>query len=208
MIKKKFRTLRFIATLLKILAWFFLLLGVVLFALGIFAAVTGVGAQWMPALGSIIGMPLGQDTTTGLMAGIGAGLIALITSLIYFVIFFAAAETIYLQIDTEHNTRATHDLLERYLTNQHQLLDNVRGTQQQLDTQAKAITQMTTQLASQPAMMTQPYYPPPQYAAPQYSAPYPPYPNYPPPTQQQPPSFLNPTSNESPAPTSLSQASD
>ena len=45
----------------------------------------------------------------------------LLLGFFYFIIFFAASEQIYLQIDTEHNTRAMAELLERYLQRQEKL---------------------------------------------------------------------------------------
>lgn len=115
MIKKRYRMLRFIATFLKIMAWLTLILSV-LGSVGFIAAgVMGSFGLLFP-LGNV---PTQIDAgTLNVLAGVGSGLTMLLMGLFYFMILFAASEQIYLQIDTEHNTRATAELLERYLQRQ------------------------------------------------------------------------------------------
>jgi hypothetical protein len=118
MVKKKYNTLRFIATFLKVLAWLSLILSII-------SAIGLITAGIMGTFGLIF--PIGNvalnidPNSLNIVAGVGSGLSVLLIGLFYFIVPFAASEQIYLQIDTEHNTRATAELLEKYLLRQEKL---------------------------------------------------------------------------------------
>ena len=118
MVKKRYRTLRFIATFLKVMAWLTLILSIL-------GGIGFIAAGLMGSFGMLL--PLNNVPTNiepgilNIIAGSGAGLTMLLLGFFYFIIFFAASEQIYLQIDTEHNTRAMAELLERYLQRQEKL---------------------------------------------------------------------------------------
>jgi hypothetical protein len=106
-VPKRFGVLRFFGTLLKVIAWVFLVAGI-LVAIGL--VVTG----------SISGVTdfLGPDTGLGgLLTGIGgaiiAGIGAILGGLLYFLVFYVAGESLHLQLAVEENTRLTAALLLR-----------------------------------------------------------------------------------------------
>ncbi len=102
---KKYRALRFIATLFKILAWI-VLVGGILSAIG--ALVAGLmgssGGMWQQ-----FGM---QPAVSGAVVGIVSFLVVLITTIIDALALFAAADYIVLFMDIEANTRATAHYLQ------------------------------------------------------------------------------------------------
>ncbi|HDS09070.1 MAG TPA: hypothetical protein ENN73_02480 [Firmicutes bacterium] len=100
--EKKYNMLRFVATLYKILAWIFLILGI----LG------------LPA-GVIYGVIIGGQTNQMLqwvLFGVGYGFGAVIAGAIYFVLFMSIGQFIYVFLDIENNTRKTYLLLEEKST--------------------------------------------------------------------------------------------
>ncbi len=101
--EKKFRALRTVSVVFKVLAWI-TLIGGILGALGaiIMGAVGGAALARTPELRNL--MPL-MGGGGGIIAGILSGLGILIGSLIGFVLFYAYAELVYLIIAIEHNTR-------------------------------------------------------------------------------------------------------
>ena len=103
--EKRFRALRIIGTVFKILAWIALALGV-LGALG--ALVSGV-------MGGAAFFGPGSRGMGGLMGGVAGGilgaLVILVMGAIYFLSLYAAGEFIYLGLAVEENTRETADLL-------------------------------------------------------------------------------------------------
>ncbi len=103
--EKKFRALRIIGTLFKILAWITLVLGV-LAALGVLISGIMGGAALNPGGRYMIGGMMG-----GLLGGIAGGLLTLILSVIYFMALYASGEFIYLGLAVEENTRETTTLL-------------------------------------------------------------------------------------------------
>ncbi len=103
--ERKYRALRFIATLFKILAWI-VLVGGIISAIGalIVNLMGGGGAMWRQ-----FGM---QPAVSGAMVGITSFFAILVTTLIEALSLFAAADYIALFLDIEANTRATAHYLQ------------------------------------------------------------------------------------------------
>lgn len=99
--EKRFRALRFIGTLYKILAWI-ALAGSILVAL--FLVLSGVlGGIGASQAGDFLpGVALG-----GAVAGIVSGLSVLIGGVIWFLAMYAVAEGIYVVLSIEENSRIT-----------------------------------------------------------------------------------------------------
>ncbi len=102
---KKYRALRFIATLFKILAWI-VLVGGILSAIGslVINLMGGGGSMWQQ-----FGV---QPVVSGAMVGIVSFFVILITTIIDALALFAAADYIVLFMDIEANTRATAHYLQ------------------------------------------------------------------------------------------------
>jgi hypothetical protein len=109
-VPKRFGVLRFFGTLLKVIAWIFLVIAV-LFAIGaVIAGSTnsisevlnnaGIDYPFLTAFGGIIG-------------AIVAGIFVLLFGLIYFLVFYVAGEVLHLNLAVEENTRLTAALLLR-----------------------------------------------------------------------------------------------
>jgi len=103
--EKKFRALRIIGTVFKILAWITLAMGVLAALVVLVSGVMG-GAVLGPEARHMMGGMMG-----GLLGGIVGGLLTLIISVIYFMALYAAGEFIYLGLAVEENTRETTTLL-------------------------------------------------------------------------------------------------
>ena len=102
--ERRFRALRLVATVCKILAWVIVVAGclVALFAI-IAGAIQGQAGVQSPTLA---GIPvLGQ--VDGLISGLVAGVLTLLAALVQFVLFYAAGEWIELILAIEQNTRET-----------------------------------------------------------------------------------------------------
>ncbi|MHB0858663.1 MAG: hypothetical protein ACYC5M_13990 [Anaerolineae bacterium] len=100
--EKRFRALRIVAAFFKILAWIALvggILGTVLIV--IVAAVQGNAGAPSPVLERL---PMAGNLM-GIAAGLLVGLVFLLGSLIYFVVLYAASESIQLGLAIEQNTR-------------------------------------------------------------------------------------------------------
>lgn len=104
-VPKRFSILRFFGSLLKVLAWIFLVLSIV----GAIGAVLA-GSAMSPFL-SQLGLP-GSDLLSG-TGGIIAGVVTLVLGLLYFVLFYALGENVQLTLAVEENTRLTAALLLR-----------------------------------------------------------------------------------------------
>jgi len=111
MVEKRFRILRIIGTIYKILAWIILVVGT-LSSLGILVAGLMGGAGMSQYMGR-------DSQLAGLMSGVVGGLIAAVVSfiltLIYFVFVYGVGELIYLFLAIEENTRFTSAELARWL---------------------------------------------------------------------------------------------
>jgi hypothetical protein len=107
--ERKFRVLRIIGTLWKVLAWIALVVGT-LSALGVF--LVGVLGS-----GGVVWRYLGQDpgvmpAALGLVSGIAGGIVGLIAAIIYFLILYAVGELVFLLLAIEENTRLTVDWMQ------------------------------------------------------------------------------------------------
>jgi hypothetical protein len=98
--EKRFRALRTIGTLFKVLAW-----------IDLVAAILGaIGVGIAGLLGALSGLAQGSDLPKGMelgsaVAGLGMAVGILIAGLIYFLLLYAAAEGIYVVLAIEENTR-------------------------------------------------------------------------------------------------------
>lgn len=106
--EKRFRALRIIGTIFKVLAWIVLILGI-LSAVGVL--ITGVlgGVR----LGGGFGEREGafQGLVAGGLGGLGAAIGILLLTLLYFLSLYATGEAIYLALAVEENTREAALLL-------------------------------------------------------------------------------------------------
>jgi len=105
-VPRRFGVLRFIGTLLKVIAWIVLILAI-LGAIGIGLAGSQVGpllTRANPALSGLFATAAG---------GIVAGVVGLLLGLIYFLILYASGERIHMYLAIEENTRLTAALLLR-----------------------------------------------------------------------------------------------
>jgi len=106
-VEKRFRVLRIIGTIYKVIGWITLALGI-LSALGI-CAISLIG-------GTTGGAALGRDNTLqgligGGIAGVATAVVILFLALLYFLGIYAVGEAIYLALAVEENTRETVMLL-------------------------------------------------------------------------------------------------
>jgi hypothetical protein len=110
-VPKRFSMLRFLAALLRVIAWVVLILSIIA---GIAVALsTTTSLLQTPSLVAIpvLGPVLNFLGATG--GGIVAGVLAVLGGLLYFIVVFAAAETLSLNLAVEENTRLTAALLLR-----------------------------------------------------------------------------------------------
>lgn len=115
-VPKRFGVLRVVGTLLKVVAWIILIL-TILGAIGI--GLTSMSGDLLPnLLGGAV--PPELLATMGPVGGIVAGIAVLIIGIIYFLIVYAAGESIHLQLAVEENTRLTAALLLRMHQESHQ----------------------------------------------------------------------------------------
>jgi hypothetical protein len=97
----KYRALRFVVGLYRVLAWVVLALGV-LAAIGvIIASTTGGQSAFGPMMGRMTSMP------AGIVGGLVAALLILLYTALLFVLMWAGSEFVAMLMDIEHNTRET-----------------------------------------------------------------------------------------------------
>ncbi len=103
--ERKFRVLRIVATIVKVIAWIVLVVGVLggcgTLVLGLLAGSSGPrggGAEFGPL--------------AGLLGGAVSGLVVIVLALIYFLFLYAYGELIYLLLALEENTRLTAERLK------------------------------------------------------------------------------------------------
>ena len=110
-VPKRFGMLRFLAALLRVIAWVVLILATIGGIAVALSATTSLlqtpSLVEMPVLGPILNF-LGA---TG--GGIVAGVLSALGGLLYFVVVFALAESLSLNLAVEENTRLTAALLLR-----------------------------------------------------------------------------------------------
>lgn len=110
----KYRALRFIASVLKVL-------GIIVGILAVIAAITFCatsvfgGAAFERALGSYGQNTPGLGLFTGLLGGIIFSIVPIIVGGIQALVLFAVGEAIYVQIDIEQNTRLTEQAILRMM---------------------------------------------------------------------------------------------
>ncbi|NLT42619.1 MAG: hypothetical protein GXX93_08090 [Anaerolineae bacterium] len=101
--EKRFRVLRTIGTLLKVLAWIVLVLAILG---GILMAVAGLGST-MGSITDALGDEVAGYAIGGAFAAIVMGGVFILAGVLYFIILYAAAEGIYVILAIEENTRLT-----------------------------------------------------------------------------------------------------
>lgn len=106
--EKRFRALRIIGTIYKVLAWIVLILGI-LSAVGVLIFGVLGGMQVRGAFGERGGAL--QGLAAGGLGGLGAAIVILLLTLLYFLILYATGEAIYLALAVEENTREAALLL-------------------------------------------------------------------------------------------------
>ena len=106
MVQKKFGALRFVSGLFKVLAWIFLILGI-LGAIG--ALIVSIIAAGSSAGSSASG--LGSILAGGIVTGILAFIGLIIFALIQFVVLMAVSEIYQIFVAVEYNTRETAYLM-------------------------------------------------------------------------------------------------
>ncbi len=96
--ERRFTALRVIGTIFKVLAWITLVVGILATAAVVAASLLGSGplTDWLP------GWDLGLGSV--ILAAIG-GVVILVVFLIYFLLLYAAGDTVYLFLSIEDNTR-------------------------------------------------------------------------------------------------------
>lgn len=105
----KFRVLRIIGTLWKVLAWI-TLIGGILLAIGVLlTGILGGGGAMLRQFGQ---EPSAMPGFVGVASGIAGFIVAVILSIIYFLMLYAVGELIYLLLAIEENTRQTMHLLQ------------------------------------------------------------------------------------------------
>ncbi|MDI7275855.1 MAG: hypothetical protein QME94_07740 [Anaerolineae bacterium] len=110
--EKRFRSLRIIATVFKVLAWIVLVAGIIG---GLIMMITGLAGGMLGASSAA------RDTTSGLgaasmmaglLTGFAGGLVTVIGSVLYFLLLYAAGDAITLALAIEQNTRETAHYLK------------------------------------------------------------------------------------------------
>jgi len=102
--QKKYRALRFVVGLYRILAWVVLALGVLgAIAMVIAGAVQGSRGTPSTMMQNLPLMPVGM----GLVGGLVAGLLTLVYAALLFIVLWAGSDFVMMLMDIEHNTRET-----------------------------------------------------------------------------------------------------
>ncbi len=111
-IEKKFRVLRIIGTIWKILAWIALIVGI-LSAIGILLT-SVLGGGIMREFGRQYGDAPWASWAFGLAGGLVAFAISLIGTIVYFLALYAVGELVYLLLSIEENTRLTGQWIQAH----------------------------------------------------------------------------------------------
>ena len=101
--EKKFKALRFIGTVWKILAWITLIIGVLSSVGMLLASIFGGGV--LSQFGQQYGEMPGVAWAFSVAGGIVAFIVSLIATIVNFLLLYAAGEFIYLLLAIEENTR-------------------------------------------------------------------------------------------------------
>lgn len=100
--EKKFKILRFIGTVWKILAWIELVVGVLASIGLLLTGILGGSFDMMRQFGQ---QPGGMGWAFGAVGGVIGFIVAIILTVIYFLALYAIGELIYLMLAIEENTR-------------------------------------------------------------------------------------------------------
>jgi hypothetical protein len=106
--ESKFRILRIIGTLWKVLAWITLIGGILLAVGVLLVGILGSGGVFLRQFGQD---PSAMPGAVGVVSGIAGFIISVIVSIIYFLMLYAIGELIYLLLAIEENTRQTMHLM-------------------------------------------------------------------------------------------------
>jgi hypothetical protein len=110
-VPKRFGVLRFVAALLKVIAWIILIIGILIgVAVGLYSfsnLIQTPSAVDLPVIGGLLNL-LGSS-----IGGIIAGIVAALGSILLFALYYAMAEYILMFLAVEENTRLTAALLLR-----------------------------------------------------------------------------------------------
>lgn len=101
--EKRFRALRSIGTLLKILAWIVLVIAVLA---AIFVAIAGIGGS-IGMISDAVGQDVSGLAVGGAFAAIMMGGAVLLGGVFNFIVLYAAAEAVFVILAIEENTRLT-----------------------------------------------------------------------------------------------------
>ena len=110
MVEKRFKVLRFVGGLSKVLAWITLIagiiIGIVLFVATLAgSSISGYNYGYNSGLGGII-------TGAGILGALMVLLSSILSGLALFVVFFGSGEMIFLQLAIEENTRAVANAMK------------------------------------------------------------------------------------------------
>jgi len=101
---KKFRALRLVALIWRVIAWIVLVLGIIGALLAIvLGAIVGRVGDPSPLLSRVPGVSNVVDPISGVVAGVAL----LVVALLQFLLIYAASDVIHLALDLEQNTRET-----------------------------------------------------------------------------------------------------
>ena len=102
--EKRFRALRVVSVVWKVLAWIILILGILS---GLFVVVIGAIQGRVGQPSTVLSTVPVVSTVTGLLSGVLLGVGLLLGALVQFVLMYAAGEVIDLGLSLEQNTRET-----------------------------------------------------------------------------------------------------
>ncbi len=102
--EKRFRSLRIIGSIFKILAWVVLVLGILGGIIMVVAGLAG-GLSGLRGIGGNAGSAAGA--LGGLVGGFAVGIGAIFAAVLYFLCLYSAGDAIYLALAIEENTRET-----------------------------------------------------------------------------------------------------
>jgi len=101
---KKFRALRLVALIWRVIAWIVLVLGIIGALLAIvLGAIVGRVGDPSPLLSQVPGVSNVVDPISGVVAGVAV----LVVSLLQFLLIYAGSDVVHLALDLEQNTRET-----------------------------------------------------------------------------------------------------
>jgi len=103
-VEKKFRALRAVALIYKIIAWIVLVTGALL---AVFAVILGAVQERAGVQSPLIAAVPGLNQVGGFLPGLVAGLLTLLAAVVQFILIYAISEVVQLLLALERNTRET-----------------------------------------------------------------------------------------------------